>query len=299
MFFTSQYLSPMNNETLLRKAPAIFADRPASHTSDKYLFIPTIKLIQGLRGEGWEVVSAVQTMTKKSNAEKRDTNKHAIFLARRDMIGSAFNAGDVMPLIKMENSHNAMSSFSLSTGFFRKACANGMTVPESIYAAPTVIHNKNLASDVIDATYKVLSDFPRLVEMQRSLSGVMLDAEEKMLFADAASDVFFTKDERKAMEAVAARRGARYAIDAQLVASRRYEDRKNDLWTVTNVIQENLVRGHVQTTTLDDRGNYQALRSKRKVTSIDRDNDIHEKLFMMTQRFAALKGVQIGTPVVA
>lgn len=301
MFFKSSHIRAMDNDTLMRAAPAVFADRPHSKTSygketaNSYLFLPTVKIVEGLRQNGWEVVAANQMGNTSSSDEANMTNKHALFFARRDSLGSAFNAGDVMPLIKLENSHNGLSSFALSTGFFRKACANGLTVPESIYAAPKVKHTMNLKDDVIAATYKVLNDFPQLMEMQRALSGLQLTNEEKMLLGDVAADVFFETAERNNMTGYAkSHRNDRYLIESQLIASRRYEDRKNDLWTVSNVIQENLIRGNVQVL-----NSALKLTSKRKVTSIDRDNDIHEKLFKITQHFANEKGIKIGAALSA
>lgn len=297
MFFKSTYIQPMSNESIMRAAPAVFAERPSSKTSygkdssNSYLFLPTIKLVEGLRSNGWEVVAANQTKNSASSLEARMTNKHALFFARQDSIGREFNAGDVMPLIKLENSHNGLSSFGLSTGFFRKACANGLTVPESIYAAPTVKHTMNLRDDVIQATYKVLNDFPMLMEMQKSLSGLQLTQEEKFLIADVAADIFFDKEEKQKLNELSkTRRDDRYLLESQLITPQRYADRASDLWTVTNVIQENLIRGNIKTW----QGQGHSMKHKRKVTSIDRDNEIHDKLFKITQHFAKEKGLIIG-----
>lgn len=307
MFFKSSHIRAMSNETIMRQAPAVFADRPHSKTSygkdhsNAYLFLPTINMIDGMRDNGWEVVAANQQGNSKSSTEANMTNKHALFFARQDALGSAFNAGDVMPLVKLENSHNGLSSFSLSTGFFRKACANGLTVPESIYSAPKVKHTMNLRDDVIQATYKVLNDFPMLMDMQRSLSTLTLTNDEKMLLGDVAADIFFSKEDRDLLNNLSkTQRDDRYLLEAQLTRAVRYDDKKNDLWTVTNVIQENLIRGNVRIARpeLDRHGVVSrssfSMRSQRKVTSIDRDSDIHEKLFKITQHFAKEKGLLIG-----
>ena len=64
-----------------------------------------------------------------------------------------------------------------------------------------------------------------------------------------------------------------------------WQDKKDDLWTVSNVIQENIIRGNCQVSNAQG-----DVRSKRKVTSIDRDSEIHDKLFALTKKFAELKG---------
>ncbi len=290
MFFTKNYLQSLSDDQIFKAAPAVFAERANESTSDKYLFIPTINLVNSMRKNGWQVVSASQTMNRASTLENKMSNKHALFFAREEMLGDSFLQGDTMPLIKVENSHNGLSSFGLSTGFFRKACANGLTVPESIYSAPKVKHTINLANDVVEATYKVLTDFPMLMDMKERLGSIVLTNEEKMLLGDVASEVFFENDEIKKLQEVSNRtRDDRYLLSSQLIKPVRYDDRKNDLWTVSNVIQERLIKGMVQTVNNQNRFNF-----KRKVTSIDRDRDIHEKLFKITQHFAKEKGVLIG-----
>lgn len=290
MYFNSRQLSPLSNDTIMKKAPAVFATAPKSTTSDQYLFVSTSKLIDGLRTQGWEVVTAKQTMNRSTDAENRATNKHALFLARNESLSRGANIGDSLPLLKLENSHNGASTFKLSAGFFRILCANGLSVPDSIYSAPKVRHTQDMRSEVIEATYKVLNDFPKLIGMRDALRSISLSNEEIMLLGDTAAEIFFSKEEREQMNLTAKRsRNDRYLIESQLIQTQRHDDRKTDLWTVSNVIQENLIRGNVRL--MRDNGR---LVSQRAVTSIDRDNDIHQKLFTMTQKFAELKGHKIS-----
>lgn len=291
MYFNSRSLKALSPEDIARRAPAVYASAPKETTSDNYLFIPTARLVDGLASNGWDVVAAKQSMNRASSVENRETNKHALFLARQDDLRRGVGYGESLPLLKLTNSHNGMSTFSLSSGFFRVVCANGLTVPDSVYQAPKVRHVRDMAQEVIDATYKVLNDFPRLIQMQKDLSGIELSQDERFLLADAAADIFFTKTDRERMNAIAKKsHNDRYLLESQLIAAKRYDDRKNDLWTVSNVIQENLIRGNVQ---LADE-TLSKTKFQRKVTSIDRDNDIHEKLFKLTQKFAELKGLKIG-----
>ncbi len=296
-FFTQSTLKPMSRDQIAKKAPAVYAQAPHSKTSDKYLFVSTERLVDSLNNKGWHVVAASQSMNRASTTEAVMTNKHALFLAPSNLIETQFNAGDTLPLLKIENSHNGLASFHMATGFFRKACANGLTVPDSLFSAPSVKHTTNMANDVVEAAYTVLRDFPRLAEMQRSLGSVNLNAEERLLLLDTAKDIFFDRETVQAHQEGLNRRfrgaSAHYmdswTIENQLGAPKRFADKKTDLWTVTNVIQENLIRGNVQLA--NEQG---TVRSQRKVTSIDRDNDIHDKLFRLTQKFAQLKGVTLA-----
>jgi hypothetical protein len=289
-FFTASTLRPMTADQIIKKAPAVFAEAPSLKTSQKYLFVSTEKLVESLGKKDWHVVAAHQTMNRASTPDAKMTNHHALFLAHGNQLNSQFNAGDSLPLLKIENSHNGLSSFHMATGFFRKACANGLTVPESLFSAPKVRHTINMANDVVEAAYTVMRDFPRLAEMQRELSNVILSDEEKMLLLDSAAEIFFTPEQLEANRMLAKNTRQDHAlIEYQLGRPQRYADKRADLWTTTNVIQENLIRGNVRTYNPEAH----SMRSTRKVTSIDRDNDIHDKLFRLTQKFAELKGVKL------
>lgn len=290
----------MTDVEIQKKAPAVFADQPHSKTTyfdenPRYLFLPTINLVDGLRKVGWEVVAAKQMGNSKTSAENKATNKHALFFARTENLARGANYGDTLPLVKLENAHNGSSAFGLATGFFRLACSNGLTIPESIYSAPRVRHHRDMIEEAQEATLTVLRDFPKLIEMKETMAQIELTNQEKEIFADIAADAFFEKSERDLVnEVLKKRQGWNLPrgfgrIEQQLVRPVRSSDTKNDLWTVSNVIQERLIRGGVQVA--NEAGD---IRYQRKVTSIDRDKDIHNKLFLLTQRMAELKGVKIG-----
>jgi hypothetical protein len=300
MFFKNG-IQALSDDQIFKTAPAVFAeDRHPTKTSEsRYLFVPTIEVVNSMRNEGWNVVSAVQTMNRATTDADRMANKHALFFARSEHLGREFNLRDTLPMVKLENSHNGLSSFNLTTGFFRKVCSNGLTVPETIYAAPKIKHlnTDQVKHAVIDATYKVLNDFPKLEGVYQTLSQINLEDEEKALLADSVSEVFFTPEERLHLkmqaERIRARYGERHAsralLESQLLAPKRHADQKNDLWTVTNVIQENLIRGNIQLA--DQTGK---MRFQRKVTSIDKDKKIHDVLFTITEHFAREKGYSIA-----
>ena len=55
------YRPELNDNQLLNLAPSIFATQPDDAVSDRYSFIPTIDVIDGLRDAGWLPVDAKQT----------------------------------------------------------------------------------------------------------------------------------------------------------------------------------------------------------------------------------------------
>jgi len=57
-------MMPFKSETkiedLKNRLPAIFSEAASGELSNKYLYIPTYKIIQGLESQGFRVVSAKQ-----------------------------------------------------------------------------------------------------------------------------------------------------------------------------------------------------------------------------------------------
>ena len=51
----------LNNQDLHRVAPSIFASAPWERVSERYAFIPTIQVVDALRGEGFMPVKAMQS----------------------------------------------------------------------------------------------------------------------------------------------------------------------------------------------------------------------------------------------
>ena len=70
------HTEPLSNVELQRYPPSIFATQPWHEVSDKYRFIPTIDVVEGLRKEGFLPVHAVQSRSR--IAGKGDFTKHQI-----------------------------------------------------------------------------------------------------------------------------------------------------------------------------------------------------------------------------
>ncbi len=59
---TQTHSTHLLNEQILQNAPSVFADRPYHEVSSRYGFVPTIQMVDALRGEGWYPVDATQKM---------------------------------------------------------------------------------------------------------------------------------------------------------------------------------------------------------------------------------------------
>ena len=111
----------LDNDSLRRLAPSIFATEPWSGMSSRYAFIPTIQIVDAMRGEGLVPFSAQQAVARVPG--KAPFTKH--MLRFRDTRKSVEVAGTV-PEIVLINSHDGASNYSLMTGAFRFICMHGM-----------------------------------------------------------------------------------------------------------------------------------------------------------------------------
>ena len=118
-------------DTIRNQAPAVFSTTPSPKMSQKYTFVPTIEILENFDREGWKVYSAKQLGGGQFSS-------HEIRLRN----GELPQVGDSLVEAVIRNSHNGMSTFSVSAGLFRLVCSNGLTVPTSVADAITVKHMK-------------------------------------------------------------------------------------------------------------------------------------------------------------
>ncbi|MFP3531730.1 DUF932 domain-containing protein, partial [Burkholderia sp. SIMBA_013] len=72
--------------------------------------------------------------------------------------------------------------------------------------------------------------------------------------------------------------------ESQLLAPRRFEDRRDDLWTVFNRVQENLTKGG-----LHGRSRTGRAMSTRPITGIDQDVKLNRALWMLADAMRQMK----------
>ncbi|KAB1163221.1 DUF945 domain-containing protein, partial [Escherichia coli] len=93
-------------------------------------------------------------------------------------------------------------------------------------------HKGNVTERVIEGAFEVLDQFDNVENHMDAMKSVTLNALEKRIFADAALALRY--DEKD---------GPAPITESQLLEARRFEDRKDDLWTTFNRVQENITRG--------------------------------------------------------
>lgn len=274
--------SILTNEQLLRKAPSVFAEAPSSKVSDRYGFIPTIQVVDVLRSQGWEPVKAMQSRGR--SEEGRNAAKHLIRFRNTQ---TNLQVGDSFAELILVNSHNGASAFQLLGGIFRLVCSNGMIVGDT-YAAQSVRHTGYTNDKVIEAQYRVLETVPQIAGSVQRMSSVELKHEEQMALAESALQVRYSETNEEGELVVKAP-----IIAEQLLLKRRTDDRKNDLWTVFNGIQENILRGGLRgvSESMTETGRIQRRRTRtREVQSVTENVRLNRALWSLAEKMAELKG---------
>jgi Domain of unknown function (DUF932) len=75
---------PLSDDEINRVAPSIFADGKHESRSERYTYIPTIDVLNGLRNEGFQPFMVCQTRVRDDG--KREHTKHMIRLRHADQI---------------------------------------------------------------------------------------------------------------------------------------------------------------------------------------------------------------------
>lgn len=261
----------LTDNDIMRVAPSVFADRAYDETSDRYQFIPTSTVIDGLRNEGFEVFKAQES---KSRIEgKQGFTKHILRL-RHPM--QKFD-GDSVPEILIMNSHDGTGAYSVRGGIYRFICTNGLIVGRDFLTA-RVRHQGDVVQRVIEAATDVVGGFGKIISARDKWASTQISDELALEFAKEAQllkhDPIEVNDQ-KVMPFPA----------QKLLVPQRMEDRGTDLWTRMNVIQENLMRGGTHYLTSNEDGKVRR-NSTRGVKAVDATLRINTKLWEMTERYA-------------
>lgn len=217
---------PLSDDSIRRRAPSVFAEKPSPNVSERYAFIPTTQVLALLREAGWVPVFTAQSKARVEGGG--DFIRHMLRFqaadARKDM-----KVGDSVFEIGVSNSHNGTSQYSFFAGLYRLICSNGLTVADSVCERFKIRHQGFNADQVAAALAVILERLPKVTEHLEAMRATKLDEKQKLVFAEDAKILRWS--EKAPVEASA------------LLVPRRAEDKGNDLWTVMNVVQENICIG--------------------------------------------------------
>jgi hypothetical protein len=257
----------LTDDQIIRVAPSIFAPEPHGSRSERYAYIPTIDVLNGLRKEGFEPFAVVQSRCRLEG--KSEFTKHLIRMRHVDTI-MAPQANEIVLL----NSHDGTSSYQMLAGCFRFVCQNGMVAGDIIQDL-RIGHRGDVQSNVIEGAYTVLKGFEKVDESREIMQQTRLSQEEQAVFARSALMLRYDIED-----------GGKAPIQAdQLLRPHRREDTGTDLWSTFNVVQENALKGGLRGRTAAN-----ARTTTRAVTGISQDLKLNQALWALAEGMRQLKG---------
>lgn len=255
--------NPLSQEELFQAAPAIFATAPDSRVSEAYQFVSTWDIIQELAKHDIVPVAANQVQSIKHSM---DHGSHTVRFRHASQLKN-FNKQGIVE-IGLGNSHDRSKRLRWFQGMYRLVCSNGL-VALSNQLTYSGKHNQLTMDDVIDSVAVTINQTNRVVESSKSMMEVKLTDDDKLLMAQAARIMLYGEDS---------------PIPATgLLQVRRDLDKASDLWTVFNVIQENVTKGGVRYSSLSGRP-----LATRPITAIDRNLDVNERLWELADEMYKL-----------
>lgn len=263
----------------LRRVPSIFSESAENSVSQKYSYISTKEILNKLDKEGWKPYYAKQTISH--NKEMLPYQKHLIGLRHESF--SFEEDSDFQPQLLLINSHNRSKAFQMNIGIYRFICSNGLTIGEDMFEP---IKFKHIGIDEIDfdsVFHKVINGFNQSKEKIIEMKSVQLSHDEKMWFAEEV-----LKQNKKEDK----------ILPEHLLLHRRKSDNKSDIWSVLNIIQENLIKGGLITKETREKiqeynsGNTRVrprITRTKKITSIDSDLKINRTIWNLASSLLFLQ----------
>lgn len=268
---------PLTNEQIMHAAPSAFAGEKHESRSERYAYIPTSEVIDGLRSNGFVPMFAKQGNSRVPG--KADFTKHLIRFRHEGQKAGMQKVGDTYPEVILVNSHDGTSAYKIMAGLFRLVCLNGMVVSDREFANVSIPHKGNVTDLVIEGSYTVLDESRRALEAADAWAGVTLSRDEQRAMAESAHTLRFGDTDGETETPI---------TPEQLLTVRRQADSGSDLWRVANIIQENVIRGGLSAWGRDA-NNRQRRTTTREVKGIDADVKINKALWMLSERMAQIK----------
>lgn len=256
---------PLSDDQIRVIAPSIFAETPHESRSERYSYIPTASVLAELRREGFSPFMVCQTRVRQEN--RREYTKHMIRLRHASQINGA-EANEIILL----NSHDGTSSYQMLAGMFRFVCQNGLVCGET-FNDVRVHHKGNVSDQVIEGAYEVLHGFEQVQNTREAMRVITLDDGEAEVFARSALTLKYDSQDKVPP-----------ITEGQVLIPRRFDDKRSDLWSTFNRVQENLIKGGLSGRTTNGRH-----QRTRPVQGIDQSVRLNRALWLLADGLRQLK----------
>lgn len=250
----------MTRDQLREKCPAAFNTEPLKDLSDKYTPLSTLNII-----DKFEEFDYFPTLAKNSRSRNGVDiyNAHTIRFRHKNYLDLNWN--DLAPELVFLNSHNGRISAKIMAGMFRPVCSNGLVITSSNFGFVSHKHIGITSNDLEEVIYNFAKSTDKILSNVDKYKKVELKEDEKRGFARVVKNAVFGRDSKIEYD--------------KLLNPKREADAKNDLFTVYNVVQENIIKGGIE---------YQGPKRKTKtkgINSVSRDLEVNTFLWNTMEEF--------------
>ena len=265
-------------EELKEIAPSIFTKKGSDKTSSKYTHIPTDRVIKDLELLGWGVVDA-----KEVNARQdKGYQKHLVVFRNPDVsinkkstnVDGEIFEDIVFPQILVTNSHDGKNSFKFQAGLYRMVCENGLVIADQQFEDYTIRHMGYDFEALQGVIKDMISNLDLTVESMNKMRKIELDENQQFEFAKKLLDIRVEGTDNLYREEQI----------GDILVPQRKEDFGDDLWSVFNRVQENIVEGNFKYYNAKTLGTE---RQARPIKNFKQDMDVNKKLFSAALEYAA------------
>jgi len=255
-------------------APAAFTSHEGPHLSNRYSFASTEELLHSFDSLGWKPTHARQNGAS-------PYSRHMVRLNNEEFGYMKLKNDNVKPQIVLDNSLNGSSPLQIHMGLFRLVCTNGLVIAiPGMYTSVKLRH--------VGIKMEELKELMRLVSDQYMTVHTHIDAMQNFkLNADQSEEFVF-----KAMAArephmfikedgsIDVKKASSIINPTQILQPVRGEDKQEDLWTLFNIVQERLVKGDFERTTINGRKT-----NPRGINNASRNIDFNKKLWEVAESY--------------
>ena len=197
--------------------------------TDRYVHVPTEKVIEDIMELGWTPINAYRVA---SRGKRTGTGRHMVKFVNYDFMQEGKTE---YPELLLTNSHDGTTAFKLDVGIFRLVCSNGMVVKSQDFGSMRVRHYGYDFETIKGAVNGLVEQIPNYLKQVEDMKEQELEREQMLEFARQAAMLRMTKVNETAIDKV---------VDVEdLLESTRKEDNGNGLWEVFNRLQEKVVNG--------------------------------------------------------
>lgn len=263
-----QKLEALTPEVIKERAPQVYTDKPYDKVSDKYVFLPTHRIVEDMAKLGWLVSDAKTMKTKKEDQKKY--GKHMVVFFHPDIYIKDEEGGiEAYPQILIQNNARGWGKLKFSVGIFRMICSNGLVIKSKDLGEFSLRHIGYTFEDLQSLVQSVVEKLPMMVEKINTFSQKEMTPAEQRSFAYKAIQARFGEEKLP----------DDYEIN-QILASTRSQDEGGSLWLTLNRVQEHLVRGGFTMVSADKKE-----RKVRCIRNIQANVELNEKLFELAEEY--------------